>query len=301
MKVEIDSKSGFCAGVIRAIRSAEDYLSENGGTPLYSLGDIVHNESELKRLEGLGLRTVSYDRLGSLRGTGAKVLIRAHGEPPATYATADEYGLGLIDCTCPVVLRLQESIREAQERLEKTGGTLIIFGKEGHPEVLGLLGQVDKIVPVLVHSAEDLREKLSSGLIDPSRPAEIFSQTTMDTGDYASVCDTLREVFGNALSVHDTICRQVASRRTALESFAAAHDVIVFVSGKNSSNGRVLSDACRGINPRTYVVGACSDIRSEWFGANDTVGVCGATSTPGWLLESVAGYIEKICYICAKN
>lgn len=283
LKVEIDPGSGFCGGVIRAISRAEDEISRGG--KLYSLGAIVHNEEELSRLRSRGLVTVS-----SLAEVpeGASVLIRAHGEPPSTYEEASARHLTLIDCSCPVVLQLQRRIREAYARLHDGGkhGSVLIFGRVGHAEVLGLLGQVggDALV---VENALMLASALEDGRLSLDEPIEIFSQTTKSPSEYAAICAQLRSL-GAQLTVHDTICAQVASRYSALEEFARRHDVILFVSGASSSNGKALSDLCRRVNPRTYLVGGISDLSPEWFSDGCSVGVCGATSTPAWLLEQVA-------------
>lgn len=289
LKVETDPGSGFCGGVIRAISRAEQYL--DGGGKLYSLGAIVHNEAELSRLGERGLETV---RSAGDVPSGASVLIRAHGEPPATYAAALSRNLEVIDCTCPVVLKLQSRIRDAYSRLHADGlhGTVIIFGRVGHAEVLGLLGQVGGDA-VVVEDAAMLTEAIRSGRIDISQPVEIFSQTTKSPLEYEEICEMLRR-SGASVKVNNTICAQVASRHAQLESFALSHDAIVFVAGKASSNGKVLSDLCRSVNPRTYLVGGPSEILPEWFDGLSTVGVCGATSTPKWLLEEVARAIARI-------
>jgi len=283
--VDIDPGSGFCGGVIRAISRAERFLG--GADHLHSLGAIVHNEAELDRLGAKGLRTVA--SLAEVPA-GETVLIRAHGEPPATYAGARDRGLTLIDCTCPVVLKLQQHIREAYVRLHEDGlrGTLLIFGKIGHAEVLGLLGQVhgDAIV---VENRAMLETVLPR--IDFSQPVEIFSQTTKSPAEYAEICDRVRSL-GSRVTVHDTICAQVANRHEHLVDFARAHDVILFVAGEASSNGKVLFDLCRSVNARTWRIGAPGDIAPSWFRPGDRVGVCGATSTPKWLLESVAAAVK---------
>ena len=283
--VDIDPGSGFCGGVIRAISRAERFLG--GADHLHSLGAIVHNEAELDRLGAKGLRTVA--SLAEVPA-GETVLIRAHGEPPATYAGARDRGLTLIDCTCPVVLKLQQHIREAYVRLHEDGlrGTLLIFGKIGHAEVLGLLGQVhgDAIV---VENRAMLETVLPR--IDFSQPVEIFSQTTKSPAEYAEICDRVRSL-GSRVTVHDTICAQVANRHEHLMDFARAHDVILFVAGEASSNGKVLFDLCRSVNARTWRIGAPGDIDPSWFRPGDRVGVCGATSTPKWLLESVAAAVK---------
>ncbi len=289
LSVETDPGSGFCGGVIRAISRSEDYLG--GGGTLYSLGAIVHNEAELARLAGQGLRTVeSLDGIPS----GGTVLIRAHGEPPATYALARERSLEVIDCTCPVVLRLQGSIREAYSRLHEGGasGTLVIFGRVGHAEVLGLVGQVggDALV---VEDAAMLTRAMDNGEIDFSQPVEVFSQTTKSPSEYEHICSMLRSRCSR-VTVHDTVCAQVASRHRQLGEFARCHDVIVFVSGQSSSNGKVLCELCRSVNSRTHHITGGEDIRKDWFRDGDRVGVCGATSTPKWLLEEVAAAIRQL-------
>ena len=295
IQVEIDPNSGFCGGVIRAIGTAEQSLAEGGR--LYSLGAIVHNEEELARLEARGLVTIDTEALRAMRGpvSGESLLIRAHGEPPQVYARVRELGFRLIDCTCPVVLGLQKKIREAHARLAASGGQIVIFGKIGHPEVLGLVGQVDGGVTV-VENLLQLQEKVAAGEIRTDRDIELFSQTTMSPEGYAQVCDALQGQMGAGagLSVHDTICRQVASRHRELAEFARAHDVVVFVSGRESSNGKVLCELCRRANIRTYHIGSVDGLRPAWFGPDDRVGVCGATSTPKWLLEEVALAIKNL-------
>ena len=289
LRVEIDPGSGFCGGVIRAITRAEEYLSRNGR--LYSLGAIVHNEAQLSRLQEQGLVTVQ-----SLSEVpeGETVLIRAHGEPPSTYESARERRLQLIDCSCPVVLQLQRNIREAYVRLHEGGrnGSIIIFGRVGHAEVLGLLGQVNGNA-LVVENAAMLEEALSAGRVDLSQPIEIFSQTTKSPAEYAQICELLR-IRGAQLTVHDTICAQVASRHEKLAAFASSHDVILFVSGKSSSNGKVLSDLCRSVNARTYHIGEAGELDPSWFTDGQSVGVCGATSTPKWLLEEVADAVRNL-------
>lgn len=295
IQVEIDPHSGFCGGVIRAISTAEQTLAEGGR--LYSLGAIVHNEEELARLEARGLVTIERSDLLQMDGSvsGESLLIRAHGEPPQVYDRVRGLGLRLIDCTCPVVLGLQKEIREAHGRMAASGGQIVIFGKIGHPEVLGLVGQVDGGVTV-VETPAQLREKIASGDIRPDRDIELFSQTTMSPEGYGKVRDVLQGEMGAGarLAVHDTICRQVASRHRELSEFARAHDVVVFVSGRESSNGKVLCEHCRRANIRTYHIGSAAALRREWFGPDDRVGVCGATSTPKWLLEEVAAAIKNL-------
>lgn len=287
MTVEIDKDSGFCGGVIRAISRAEEFLGREDH--LYSLGAIVHNEAELERLGACGLRTVN--ALADVP-EGETVLIRAHGEPPSTYDEARDRRLKVIDCTCPVVLRLQKHIREAYLRLHSGGrhGTLLIFGKIGHAEVLGLLGQAEGDA-IVVENRRMLEERL--GDIDFSEPVEIFSQTTKSPSEYADICQRIRSL-GSRVTVHDTICAQVANRHQRLAAFARTHDVLLFVSGRASSNGKVLFDLCRQENPRSWQIGSVSEIDPDWIREGDRVGVCGATSTPKWLLEAVADAVRKM-------
>ncbi|MDE7127484.1 MAG: 4-hydroxy-3-methylbut-2-enyl diphosphate reductase [Bacteroidales bacterium] len=309
--VDIDSNSGFCAGVIKAIKNAESFLDTDGhGEKLYSLGAIVHNESELARLEQKGLVTIDKDDLSEITdASGKTLLIRAHGEPPQTYRTAGALGFKVIDCTCPVVLKLQKDIRDAYARQKESGrdGQIIIFGKIGHAEVLGLVGQVGEDA-VVIENMRMLEEATASGQIDLRRPVEVFSQTTKSPAEYASICSRLEEMMAheNELSVerfkgrglftaHNTICSQVANRHSKLSRFASEHDVIVFVSDKASSNGKVLCDLCKSVNIRTYHIAKAEEIKKEWFRNDDKVGVCGATSTPKWLLEKVAAEIENFC------
>ena len=293
-RVEIDPKAGFCGGVIRAIGKAEAFLEGSGR--LFSLGAIVHNEAELDRLAARGLTSV---KSVSEVPAGEPLLIRAHGEPPSTYAAAASREI--IDCTCPVVLQLQKRIREAHARLREGGrhGTLVIFGKIGHAEVLGLLGQVDGDAIVV----ED-REMLAGALggVDLTERVEVFSQTTKSPADYKELCDAIAEAMekargvppGDDLVINDTICSQVASRYSSLREFALSHDAVVFVSGASSSNGKVLCELCRKANPRTFRIGSSAEIDPAWFHPGDSIGVSGATSTPKWLLEEVADNLKGI-------
>lgn len=298
MRVEIDSNSGFCAGVIRAIGKAEQFLEESG-RHLYSLGAIVHNEAELARLREKGLVTLDRNDIYDIpaEAKGETILIRAHGQPPKVYEVLDQLGFKVIDCTCPVVLKLQHSIKEAHDALKRLPdpGQIIIFGKIGHAEVLGLVGQVNGDA-IVVENLRQLGDLISNGSVNTSRPIEIFSQTTMSPVEYGELCDFLRGKMkdGSELSVHNTICSQVASRHKDLERFAKAHDVIIFVSGKTSSNGKVLCALCKKSNIRTYHIGNVDELQKRWFRPDDKVGVCGATSTPKWLLEQTASAIENL-------
>ena len=299
LTVDIDSNSGFCAGVIRAIGKAEEYLqtgkdASEEGKSLYSLGAIVHNDAELGRLVKQGLVTIDKEDLEEMvAAPGEVLLIRAHGEPPQTYEKAESLGFSIIDCTCPVVLKLQKRIKEAYRAHQEAGkGQIIIFGKIGHAEVLGLIGQTDGTA-VVVENIMMLEELVAEGTIKLDVPTEVFSQTTKSPAEYSRLCARLEEMMAgnNELSVHDTICSQVATRHERLSKFALEHDVIIFVSGKASSNGKVLCDLCKSLNIRTYHIDSPSEIKREWFRADDRVGVCGATSTPKWLLEETAGHI----------
>ncbi|MCR4824537.1 MAG: 4-hydroxy-3-methylbut-2-enyl diphosphate reductase [Bacteroidales bacterium] len=296
MQVEIDAHSGFCGGVIRAIGTAEKFLDSGAGR-LYSLGAIVHNEEELARLESRGLVTLGKSDLDKPAGPvgGETLLIRAHGEPPRVYARLREAGVKVIDCTCPVVLALQKKIREAYSRVAPAGGQVVLFGKIGHPEVLGLVGQVEEGGVIVVENVDQLQACLADGSIRRDHDIELFSQTTKSPEGYAAVRKCLQGAMrGATLTVHDTICQQVASRHRELQEFARSHDVIVFVSGRESSNGRVLCELCRRVNPRTWHIGSVAGLQPGWFRKEDRVGVCGATSTPKWLLEEVAGAIKNL-------
>lgn len=305
LTVDIDEGSGFCAGVIKAIKNAETFLDrEKGGRKLFSLGAIVHNESELERLGEKGLVTIEREDLENIDGAGETLLIRAHGEPPRTYEKAAAAGFRVIDCTCPVVLKLQKSIREAylRQKSAEAGGRIVIFGKTGHAEVLGLVGQTDGEA-IVIENVAMLEDAVKSGALDPAGPVEIFSQTTKSPTEYAALCARLREMSvqksglpasqaGKSVTVHDTVCSQVAGRHAKLAQFAAGHDIVIFVSGMASSNGKVLCDLCKSVNYRTYHIAAADELKKEWFRDGDRVGVCGATSTPKWLLEKIAAAID---------
>lgn len=284
MVVEIDDKSGFCFGVVRAITEAEKALAE-GGT-VCSLGDIVHNRIEVQRLEETGLRTVTHAEMPNLRGS--RLFIRAHGEPPTTYAAAAKLGIDVIDATCPVVARLQARVVRAHEQMRPVGGQVVILGKRGHAEVVGLTGQVAD--PTLViEGDEDLSQ------IDFSRPVYFLSQTTQSIGLFERLAAAMRLRAANPDNVYvdDTICRQVSGREQHLAEFARRFDVVLFVSGRKSSNGKVLFEVCRGANPRTYQIEEPSEIDSAWLEGVGSVGICGATSTPKWLMQSVADAIQN--------
>lgn len=298
MKVEIDQNSGFCAGVIRAIGRAEEFL-DNNGKKLYSLGAIVHNEAELRRLSEKGLITLDRDDIFQIPSgaEGETLLIRAHGQPPRVYEEIKKLGFNIIDCTCPVVLNIQKMIHGSWLRFkqEGEGGQIVLFGKIGHAEVLGLVGQTDSEA-IVVESPAHLKGLLEKGVIDSGRNIELFSQTTMSPVEYETVSTILSGSMrdGASIKVHNTICSQVANRHSKLMEFAKSHDIIIFVSGKTSSNGKVLCGLCKSVNIRTYHVASISEIQKAWFRPQDNVGVCGATSTPRWLLEETANQIENL-------
>lgn len=276
--VEIDASSGFCHGVVSAIRKAEEEL-ERSDAPLYCLGDIVHNSDEVERLERKGLSTITHGDLPRLRG--ARVLLRAHGEPPSTYALARGLGIEIVDATCPVVLMLQRRIKETYDN-DVSHPQIVIYGKAGHAEVNGLVGQTNGEAIVVEDTAQLDR-------IDFSRDIALYSQTTMPLGGFAEMTREIerRKAEGVKFRYFDTICRQVANRVNHLRDFAAAHDVVLFVAGVKSSNGRVLFRECLDVNPRTYLVSGSADFSPAWIKDAASIGICGATSTPRWLMERV--------------
>ncbi|PKV76348.1 4-hydroxy-3-methylbut-2-enyl diphosphate reductase [Pontibacter ramchanderi] len=271
LQVTIDSNSGFCFGVVYAIQMAEDLLDEQGY--LYCLGDIVHNDVEVERLQKRGLRIIDHAQLRELRDEA--VLIRAHGEPPATYHVALQNNLTLIDASCPVVLKLQNRIKTSYDKDER----IFIYGKHGHAEVMGLLGQTSNKAVVFENLDELMQHELPSKIT-------LYSQTTKSTNSFYNIKDTL-EQKGYEVDANDTICRQVSNRDKDLRKFAAQFDKIIFVSGTKSSNGKVLYQVCKDTNPATYFVSKVEEIQPEWFADGDKVGICGATSTPMWLMEEV--------------
>lgn len=283
MKIEIDERSGFCFGVVRAITCAEEALS--GGGRVYSLGDIVHNRVEVQRLEQLGLKTITHDDMPTLGGK--RLFIRAHGEPPTTYRRAEELQIELIDATCPVVAALQRKVKAAYEKMAPKGGQVVILGKRGHAEVVGLTGQVEDRA-IVVERIEDLER------IDFTRPIHFLSQTTQSIALFEELASEMRHRNRSTeeVVVDDTICRQVANREEHLAEFARGYDVILFVAGRKSSNGKVLSEVCRAANPRTFLVEEASEIDPHWFEGAQSVGICGATSTPKWLMQQVAEAIR---------
>ena len=291
MKVNIDKNSGFCWGVVRAIDFAEEELGKSG--KLYSLGDIIHNPQEIDRLAEKGLKTISHKDLENIKD--AKVLIRAHGEPPSTYEIANKYNLEVVDATCPVVTKLQERIKKFYD----DGYQVVIFGKKDHAEVIGLRG-VCNDEAVVVKSVEEALNK-----VDFTRKTVLFSQTTMDKPTFYAIKEALSnkvkdlvvgtmEEIAKTFLAKDTICGQVSGRDKKLRQFAAQNSVIVFVAGRTSSNGKVLFEICREENRSSYFVENESEIQSQWFEGAESVGVTGATSTPQWLMDKVGAAIEKI-------
>jgi len=289
MNIEIDKRSGFCFGVVYAIQKAENELMDK--EKLYCLGDIVHNSEEVKRLEDKGLITINHDEFKNL--TNSKVLIRAHGEPPETYKTALKNNIKLIDASCPVVLKLQNKIKTGFDKTENKNGQIIIFGKKGHAEVNGLVGQTNGNA-IVISKLEDLEN------IDFNKPVNIFSQTTKSLKKYAEI---IEEIKKRAISTvgeknidfisNDSICRQVSNRYEELEHFSKEKDVIIFVSGKKSSNGKVLYQVCKTHNDRSFFVSNINEINFDCIKKTDSVGICGATSSPLWLMENVKKHIEN--------
>jgi 4-hydroxy-3-methylbut-2-enyl diphosphate reductase len=287
MEVTIDVNSGFCFGVVFAIQMAEDELKQSGS--LYCLGDIVHNNMEVERLEAKGLKIINHEQFAQLSNT--KVLIRAHGEPPETYRTAIENNIELIDASCPVVLKLQNRIRNGYEHVGE--GQIVVYGKEGHAEVNGLVGQTNGRA-IIVESVDDLDK------LDYSKPIQFFSQTTQPTEGFrqmrAEIERRIAEAGGDnplQLESNDTLCRQVSNREPQLREFAAAHDVILFVAGKKSSNGWVLYNVCKEINPNSFFVSSWDEVNLDWFETESRIGICGATSTPMWLMEEIASNLKS--------
>ena len=287
MHIEIDSGSGFCFGVTRAIRKAEEELAT--GQALYCLGDIVHNGKECDRLKGLGLVTINHEELASLES--AKVLLRAHGEPPSTYATALQRHIDIIDATCPVVLHLQERIKKEYANAQDGARQIVIFGKNGHAEVLGLVGQTNGEA-IVIESLDDATR------LDFGRSICLYSQTTKPLEEFQRIVEYIREHISPQAEFHyyDTICRQVANRIPHIREFASRHDVVLFVCGMKSSNGKVLYGQCRSVNPRSYQIDAASEIDPAWLHDCRSIGICGATSTPKWLMEECARRVEALAH-----
>ena len=286
MIIEIDTGSGFCFGVTRAIGKAEEVLQEKSRT-LYCLGDIVHNSMECDRLASLGLKTIDHGQYNQLHDS--TVLLRAHGEPPQTYEKAKENNIEIIDATCPVVLHLQERIKKEYDNDPDHKGQIVIFGKPGHAEVLGLVGQTEGTAIVI-----ERLEEVSN--LDFNRDIYLYSQTTKPLDEFQRIVKYIEEHIapGANFKYYDTICRQVANRMPHIREFAAKHDVVLFVCGKKSSNGRVLFGECQRVNPQSYMIDAASEIDSRWLTDCNSIGICGATSTPKWLMEECKIRVEQL-------
>lgn len=282
LQIEIDSGSGFCFGVTTAIRKAEEELAE--GKTLYCLGDIVHNGMECERLRRMGLITINHDDMQRLHGV--KVLLRAHGEPPETYELARRNNIEIIDATCPVVLQLQRRIKKQYE--ESPNSQIVIFGKKGHAEVLGLVGQTESHA-IVIEQFDDVAK------LDFGRDIYLYSQTTKSLDEFHRIIDYIKEHIEPSATFRsfDTICRQVANRMPNISTFATRHDLILFVCGRKSSNGKVLFNECRRVNPNSHLIEGPEEIRPEWLDGVSTVGICGATSTPKWLMEQCRDAIEQ--------
>lgn len=281
MQIEIDSGSGFCFGVTTAIRKAEEELA--GGKTLYCLGDIVHNGMECERLRRMGLITINHDEMSRLEGV--KVLLRAHGEPPETYALAQRNKIEIIDATCPVVLQLQRRIKQKFD--SNPDAQIVIFGKPGHAEVLGLVGQTNGRA-IVVANLDDVKA------LDFNRDIYLYSQTTKSLDEFHRIIDYIQEHISPEATFKsfDTICRQVANRMPNVSAFARRHDLILFVCGRKSSNGRVLFNECKSVNPNSRLIEGPEEIDPSWLEGVETVGICGATSTPKWLMEQCRDRIQ---------
>ena len=288
MQIEIDNGSGFCFGVTTAIKKAEEELAKGG--KLYCLGDIVHNGMEVERLHEAGLITIDHEQMEELQGV--KVLLRAHGEPPETYALAERNNIEIIDATCPVVLQLQRRIKK--QYVNNPEAQIVIFGKNGHAEVLGLVGQTESHA-IVVEKFEDVKQLKATGQLDFSKDIYLYSQTTKSLDEFHRIIEYCQEhiVEGAVFKSFDTICRQVANRMPNIAAFASKHDVILFVSGRKSSNGKVLFKECKSVNANSYQIESADEIDMNWFKDVETVGICGATSTPKWLMEECKDKIIK--------
>ena len=281
--IDIDKKSGFCFGVVNAITKAEEELAK--GEVLYCLGDIVHNSQEVKRLKELGLVTIDYDQFQQLHDV--KVMFRAHGEPPSTYETARKNNITLIDASCPVVLKLQSRIKIAYEKKKDTD-QILIYGKKGHAEVIGLIGQTNETA-IIIENEDDLNK------VDFNRNIRLFSQTTKPLEGFNHLVKTISEKISSDVKFEysDTICRQVANRMPNIANFAMKNDIVIFVSDKKSSNGKVLYEQSKNINPNTFFISDPDEVDSLDLDTTKEIGICGATSTPRWLMEAVADRIRK--------
>lgn len=292
IKIDIDEHSGFCFGVIRAIEQAENALQEN--TPLYCLGDIVHNDLEVNRLEKKGMKTLYYDSIEKARN--ARILIRAHGEPPETYERLQKENIEIIDATCPVVIRLQQRVKHAYETHPQEEWQIVIYGKQGHAEVIGLLGQT-KNQAIVVESLDDLNK------INFRKNIYLFSQTTKPLEGYNQLIESIKQrIAPDVIFEHvDTICRQVANRIPNIRTFAKNHDVVFFVSGEKSSNGKALFEECKKANPNTHLIFKIEEIKADMLTNAASAGICGATSTPIWLMQQAAEKINELSSTLINN
>jgi 4-hydroxy-3-methylbut-2-enyl diphosphate reductase len=289
MVVDVDERSGFCFGVQNAVEIAEESLAR--GEKVFSLGQIVHNDIEVERLFALGLESIDHRQFSKLKN--CKVLIRAHGEPPQIYYTAEKNNITIIEATCPIVKKLQSRIKETWKETKKKGGQVVIFGKAGHAEVVGLIGQTDNEA-ILTDGKENLDK------INYKKDVHLFSQTTMSVPDYNRLAEAIRirmkengvDTPEKHLHVNHTICGQVSNRQPGLRAFARSHEIIIFVSGKESSNGKMLYSICKSENPETYFISSSGDIKRQWFKGKESVGICGATSTPKWLIDNIRDLIS---------
>ncbi len=283
MNIEIDSNSGFCFGVVYAIEKAEKFLKKNEN--LICLGDIVHNDAEVKRLQSKGLKVVDNQQLNHL--TNKTVMFRAHGEAPSSYKLALEKNLKVIDASCPIVLRLQISIKNKYEQIKEQGGQIVIFGKKGHAEVIGLAGQTENNA-IIVSDESDIEK------IDFTKPIAVFSQTTKSKDSYHKIIAKIKEKLQtDDFYFQDSVCKQVANRDKDLRVFCQDKDVIIFMSGKKSSNGKMLFEICKKINPNTKFISEIDELQQDWFSNVSKVGITGATSTPAWLMLDAKKYIEE--------
>lgn len=282
MQVVIDEKAGFCFGVVNAIQKAEKLLTE--GRKIYCLGDIVHNKLEVDRLEKLGMRTITKEEYFQL--SDCSVLLRAHGEPPETYTYARENKIELIDGTCPVVLKLQKRVQQGYTDIREENGQLVLLGKKGHAEVCGLNGQTDNQA-IIIEDESDLEA------IDPNKPTIVFSQTTKSLEDFARLSAKIEERVKAPVTIKDTICRQVANRVPHMQDFAGRFDVILFVAGEKSSNGKALFQVCKATNPRSYFISSADQLNINWIKDFQSIGITGATSTPRWQMDEIATILQK--------
>lgn len=290
MKISIDPHSGFCFGVVKAIAAAEQALQVHHH--IYCIGDIVHNNEEVNRLKDMGMDVIDLDQLAHIYHEN--ILIRAHGEPPSTYALAAQNGNTVTDATCTVVLHLQKQVKQGYMHMKSIQGQVVIFGKKGHAEVIGLVGQTDNTA-IVISSIEEISH------LDYTRPMRLYAQTTQNLNTYKLIAEAISQKYLQAGIEHadfiwyDTICRQVSNREESLKTFAEEHDVIIFVSGAKSSNGLVLYEICRSVNPHSYMISSAEKLDPQWLQQAKSVGVCGATSTPLWLMQEVADKIELLC------